>query len=205
MKKNRNKINAIAKNGKRIRKDSLLFAEVAHEIADMVRETGSIFSHQKDGFLKVMLTDGDGKKVPVNIKHSTVQHWSKNNCITNDTGENFSDLIAQARLDFKAKRREALQDEMLTLAELNLHKVLAMKTKLPVISANGKMITNEKGKEIKREDAKLLKIQADTAMSIAERFDSRYQKTEKTENKHVVFSLSALRATVENKEKTDEE
>ncbi len=65
----------------------------------------------------------------------------------------------------------------------------------------GQLVRNEDGSIARRENHNVLRIQMDTAKYVTERLDpDRYGKVDKTENKHLHFSLADLRRAKQEQE-----
>lgn len=178
---------AIKENGKPQRSDILLDKDIVATLLQRIFAGQTLFP--PEGYIFI---EREGQE-PQKLKTKTIQKWVERNNVIPETGYTLRDVLDKAREEKRSKEREARQKAMVDEAERAMHRTVRLNTNLPVVGMFG-VVKDENGKIIRKENAALLKVKMDTTQFVLERLNpERYGKVEKTENKHLLFSLSDLR------------
>lgn len=183
------------KNGQVQREDIALTKEVAVALRNRALEGKTLYP--KTGSIHIQVIGEDGKEMAQTLSVGTYRAWIVRGNVIPETGMTLREFMDMAREEYRNRKAEERRTMMLDEAESVFHRNLRIRTNLPVIGLFG-VVKDEDGKVVRKENAKLLKIKTDTAMFISERLNpQKYGKVEKTENKHLVFSLADLRRAKE--------
>lgn len=188
----------VYKDNKQIqRSDTLLSKSLATTLIQMVLRGESLFPHRRTG--KEYLELDIGEEKPVILRLSTLNQWIARNNVVPETGKTLRELLNIARREYRnsvwEERREALIED----SENKLHRIVKMRTKVPVRNMFGVHVKNEDGSLAYRENSELLGHQAKVAMYLTERLaPEKYGRVDRTVNKHLVFSLADLRKAEED-------
>jgi hypothetical protein len=189
----------LKQNGRRQRPDVTLNKETANALIRLIHEGKTLYP--PEGYLKLILDDGETNI----INTATLTTWCGRRNVIPETGEVLFDILNKARDEYRIKRLEKKKREIVEEGILQLHRTIHLKTKVPVIGMFG-VVKDENGEVMKREDAKLLKIKMDNVQFGLERLDpDNFGKVDKTENKHLVFSLSDLRKAKEERDRLSQQ
>lgn len=178
-------------SGKPQRVDVLLSKEIATALSRKVRAGEPLFTSQGAvGELELILEGGE----VLAIQRNTINAWITRGNVVPETGEPLREILDKAREGFRNSQREKRQKALVDMAEQKMTRTMNLRTTVPIRNMFGQIVKNEDGSVARRENHNVLRIQMDTAKFVTERLDpARYGKVEKTENKHLVFSLADLR------------
>lgn len=178
------------KNGNKQRSDVVLTKEIASVLVNKILNGEALFDETgASGEIELTLLN---KKMSA-LSRSTLNNWVKNRNTIPETGEVLRDVLDSARDEYKARQRKERQKSILELAEQKIERTLGLDTREPIVAMFG-VLKDEAGNILKKENTSLLKVQMDTAKFAAERLDSAtYGRVDRSENKHLIFSLSDLR------------
>lgn len=187
-------------NGKPQKASSTLTLPIANALRQRVLDGLPIFSDTNKENLPLMI-EKDGEMVEYSLSIRTLNKWIARRNVVKETGDELRTILDEARQELRERKRRERRDKMLEESEAALHRVVRLRTSQPVRNMFGEVIKDENGKIVRKENHNLLRIKTDTAKFITERLDPHnYGKLEKTENKHLVFSLADLRQAHENRE-----
>lgn len=172
--------------GRLQRSDVKLDKEIAATLLQRIFAGETLYP--PEGYITIQREGGE----PEQLKHKTIQKWVERNNVIPETGRTLREVLDEARIEYRSKKREERQEMMIQEAEAAMHRTLRVRTNVPVIGMFG-VIKDEEGNVVRKENAGLLKIKMDTAQFITERLDPKYAKKEQGTHKHLVFSLSDLR------------
>lgn len=190
---------AIKQNGRPQRADVILDKEIAGALVQKIL-LGEILFPPKGSLLLSLGTPEEPRDVSIPV--NTVHSWVKRNNVVPETGKTLRDMLDEAREIYRTRKEAERRKMMSTEIEQHFHRVVRLRTNLPVRDMFGKTITREDGSLVRKENAALLREKNNVAMFVAERLmPDVYGKVEKTENKHLVFSLSDLRKAKEERDR----
>lgn len=193
----------LKQNSSRQRGDVLLTKEIAGALVQRVLSGETLFP--PEGRLELITGSGEGERTFI-LSCNTLHAWVKRGNVIPETGNELRVVLDRAREDYRTRKREELKDKLLEDAERELNRTLNIRSNIPVRDKFGKVMTNLDGSYVRKENANLLRIKLDTAKYVAERLDSdTWGKAGKTENTHLVFSLSDLRRAKEERDKEAKE
>lgn len=179
-------------NGAVQRADIALSQKVAGALVQKVLAGENLFP--PTGVLELIYKGENGEEVLDILSCNTLHSWIKRGNVVPETGEPIRALLDKARADFRTKKREQRQQALVDAAEEKMSRVMNLRTTVPIRNMFGQIVKNEDGSIARRENHNVLRIQMDTAKYVTERLDpARYGKVERTENKHLIFSLADLR------------
>lgn len=183
-------------DGRVQRSDYTLTKEVASSLVQLIFIGQNLFSGEdKDLTLYI---EGKEKK----ITKYALNNWIRRRDVIMGTKKVLKDLLDEAKIQYRTKKREEKQDFMINEAETKLHRAVRVRTKSIVISKQGKIVLNDKGEPLMKEDAGLLAAQISASKFILERLDPKnYGAVERGEHKHVhtFVSLAELRKAREDR------
>jgi hypothetical protein len=112
-------------------------------------------------------------------------------------------VIEKAREDYIIQKAAKKKKSLIELGTQTLTRTLNLRTSQVQRNMFGGEVTRKDGSLVRKENANLLRIKTDVAKFALERLDpENFGKVDKTENKHLVFSLADLRRA---KQKQSEE
>lgn len=195
---------AIKKSGKPQRSNVKLTQSIAGALINHLLEGNTIYKHRGNERIKLEIVNAGGEREFILLPTNTVRNWCARGNVVPETGKTLKDILDQAREEYRVRKIQEMDKMRLEIIDKKFNRVISMRTKEPVIGMFGPIVDRETKKPLMRENAHLLKIQMDNVQYLAERLDSgRYGKVEKTENKHLVFSLSDLRKAKEDIEQNE--
>lgn len=190
---------AIKQNGSIQRGGVLLTQEIAGALVQKVLLGETLYP--SEGKLELLVEDG-GEERTLILSCNTIHAWVKRGNVIPGSGNELRAVLNKAREDYRTRKREELKDKILGDAERELNRTLNIRSNIPVRDKFGKVVTNPDGSYVRKENANLLRIKVDTAKYVTERLDpNTWGKTEKTESKHLVFSLADLRRAKEERDR----
>jgi hypothetical protein len=185
-------------NGTTQRKDITLSLGVANAIRNHIISGGKLFD--KKGFITLSVKVENQNK-PYKIKTGTLNSWISRGNVIPETGEELKQFIDKAREDYRIKMKEQRKDKIVELAERKISRTLNLRTNKPVRDRNGKKIIDEDtGEYIRKEDTKLLNTQMQVAKYALDRLDKVNYGKQAEKEKTVVFDLASLRRAKEQLE-----
>lgn len=165
-----------------------LTLDIANALISKIYEGEALFPKGKD--LEVVLPSGE-KQV---LAQGTVNSWITRRTIVPSTNDSLKDLLDKAREDVRSLRREQFKRAVVDTAETKLGRILKLRTSEVRRNMFGQIQKNEDGSIARKENPALLKTQADMVKFSLERLEPQtYGKLDRSENKHLVFSLADLR------------
>ena len=178
------------------RSDTALTQEIVSAIVQRIRNGKPITKRGR----KTLLLDYTPEQIPISV--STYTSWLRRGTVALNSSDNKSlqDAVNEARIE----GRQRLHEEMLRKAEEVLASHLDMSTKEKIVH---KRINKDGKSELKngmRVVPKLVDTKQRAAEFVAKKLDPQtYGYTLKTDNRHLVFSLSALRKYEEEKRRQE--
>lgn len=191
----RNLLKLYKENGAVQRSDNALTSEVAGALAQLVLSGEKLFPGKgTTGHIELQV---EGQEAPILLSRSTLKSWIQRGNVLSD-GNSLRDILDKAKEAHRARKRKEIDDMREEMIDAKFNRVLSMRTKEPVMGRAGVIKHPETGKPLMKENTNLLSEQMRNVRFLAERqFPDRYGKKDKTENKHLVFSLSDLRREYE--------
>ena len=187
-------------DGSKQRSDIILTDKVAGALVQKVFSGQNLFIKDQD--IEITYIGEEGEEITEKLSQNTVHSWIKRNNVVPTTGETLRDLLNRAREDYRTTIRKKRQDMLVESAEQRMSRVMNLRTTVPIRNMFGQIVKNEDGSIARRENHNVLRIQMDTAKYVTERLDpARYGRVERTENKHLIFSLADLRKSKQQGEK----
>lgn len=190
MARRRKKHKVVKPNGSIQRADTSLSRPIAIALMQMILSGESLFPSQ--GYLQLDI----GEEKPVELLCSTLNSWVSRDNVIPETGKTLREFLNDARREYRNIKREQQQQNLLDEAEGEFRRIMAMRSSQPVRNMFGQLVYDDKSKTklARRENVGILRLKIEAAKYLTERLDpQRYGKVEKTENKHLVFSLADLR------------
>ncbi len=188
----------IKQDGSIQRSDVELTKEVAVTLVQNILLGAKLLTkaNEKRGYIEILNNEGN----VVKIQYNTLRMWVVRNNVIPETGSALRDLLDGAREEYRNAQNREMDKKREAVIDKELNKVMAIKTKEPVIGMFGVIKDRETGKVVMKHNVKLLSEKMKNVRFLAERlFPHRYGKVERSENKHVHFSLSDLRKFEEDK------
>ncbi len=182
---------AVKQNGSIQRADVTLTPEIACALVQKILSGETIYPPSCK--LELLVEKPEGEETII-LSTNTLARWVERGNVIPGSGNELKAVLNKARADYRTRKREELKDKLLGDAERELNRTLNIRTNIPVRDMFGKTIKNPDGSLVRKENANLLRIKLDAVKYVTERLDpDTYGKVEKTENKHLVFSLADLR------------
>lgn len=165
-----------------------LTVDIANALANHILAGKPLYP--RDGILLIEMADGSEEILSV----GTVNSWVGRNVIIPSTNKTLREVIDTARETYRIEKRKKNHEVLIDTAEKEFGRTLKLRTSEVRRNMFGQIMKNEDGSISRKENPQLLRIKMQTAQFVTERLDPQtYGKVEKTENKHLVFSLADLR------------
>lgn len=178
----------LKESGRQQRADVALTKDIAGALAQSILNGELLYT--KSGYMTLHMPDGEDRQ----LSCMTIKGWITREVVIPETGNTLRTVLDRARADYRAAKREELQKKLIADAEAVLNRTMNIRTNLVQRNMFGQLIKNKDGSLARKESSSLLKVKVDAAKYVTERLDpAKYGKVEKSENKHLVFSLSDLR------------
>lgn len=189
------------KGGKLIKQksDCRLDMNVAYALMNRIKSGKTVYPNNE--LIPVPYKGEDGEEIIEYVSSGTIRSWCTRENVIPETGEKLKDFLEKVRKEVKLQKQEERRSEMLDNFEKAFLRTSNLRTSQPVRNMFGQLIKDHKGNIVRKENHNLLRIKMDTAKYVTERLSpDRWGKVEKTENKHLIFSLAELRKARDNKE-----
>ena len=189
----------IKQNGRVQRSDVMLDKEITATLTQKILLGETLYP--PEGYILIP-REIEGEEKLCKLHSYQIRSWVNRNTVVPETGKTLRDILNEARETYRVRKEATRRKMMSTELEQQFHRTLRLRTNLPVRDMFGKTITREDGSLVRKENANLLKIKMDNVQFLAERLmPDVYGKVEKTENKHLIFSLSDLRKAKEERDR----
>lgn len=198
----------IKEDGAKQRTDVALTASIAGALRERVL-AGKVVTANKRKDLALTVTE-EGRETALLLSTNTVAGWVKRDNVIPGLNRTLRDYLEEARAEFRANARAAIQEQIIENAEKGLDALVRMPTKAGKktltrfkYSRNRKafFITSKMEEEYDGHDAKLLEVKAKSLMFGLERLDpNRYSTKVDVKNTHLIFNLGALRRVKERRD-----
>jgi len=198
-----NTLQVYKENGKVQYSNTGLSLPIARTLVQMVLSGQSLYP--KTGEIEVMILEGEEEK-PLKLKTYQIDAWCRRGNVIPETGETLREVLDKAREEKRRIDRERRHTALLDKAEEKMTRTMNLRTTVPIRNMFGQIVKNEDGSVARRENHNVLRIQMDTAKYVTERLDpDRYSRVDKSENKHLHFSLADLRKAKQEQEEKEVE
>lgn len=182
-------------NGNVQRADITLNMNVANAIRNHIISGGKLFD--KKGFITISVRENNQNK-PYKIKTGTLNSWITRGNVIPETGEELKQFINKAREEYRIKMEKQRRDKIVELAERKVYRTLNLRTNKPIRNKNGKKIVDEEtGEYVRKEDSKVLAVQMNTAKFALERLSKLNYGKQAEKEQTVIFDLASLRRAKE--------
>lgn len=167
---------------------SSLNVDIANGLVSKIYAGETIYP--KSGKLEVLLPNGE---ITI-VSTGTINSWITADIVIPSTTKTLREVLDKAREDARSLKRKQLHKVIVDTAETKMGRILKLRTSEVRRNMFGQTMKNEDGSIARKENPALLRTQADMIKFGLERLDpDHYSKVDKSENKHLVFSLADLR------------
>ena len=190
----------LKKNGSVQRRDVELSLAIVSALRNLIFSGKTIYP--KSGQIEYIERDSNRVKTIKKVSKYTIMSWLSRGNVIPETGETLKDVLDKIREQYRTKKDEDMRQKLLQDTNRELNGVLNIPTNIFLRDKFGNRVIDENtGEYIRKEDHHLLKIKVDTAKHVAERLDPLfYGKNIKREKPLSVFSLADLRRAKIGKE-----
>lgn len=188
-----NKVVVLKPNNEFQRADATIDLEIACALREIILSGQNIYD--PTGTLTYTTVDNEGNEISRELKVNTLRSWIRRRNVVPETGEVLKDILDRAREEYRTQKEEKRRAKLINDAEREINRTLNLKSNVPAIGMFGVIRDPETKKVVRKENTNILKIKMNTAKFVTERLaPEKWQKIEKSENKHLVaFSLADLR------------